>query len=96
MVQKTYLKTKDLCKVKFTVDANGAKSVKILGLNNDWDNPISMSKKKAGSFSCEVSLPKNSEHQFKYLVNENEWIVDPSADSLSPDTFGGQNSVITL
>ena len=96
MVQKTYLKTKDLCKVKFSVDADDAKSVKILGLNNDWNNPVVMSKKKTGEFSIEVSLPKNTAHQFKYLVDEDKWINDPQSDSFSPDAFGGTNSVISL
>jgi len=96
MVQKTYLKTKDYCKVKFSVEADNAKSVKILGLNNDWNNPVVMSKKKTGEFSIEVSLPKNSAHQFKYLVDENIWINEPQPDSFSPDAFGGTNSVITL
>jgi len=96
MVQKTYLKTKDLCKVKFSVDADNAKSVKILGLNDDWNTPVVMSKKKTGEFSIEVSLPKNSAHQFKYLIDDSEWIIDPQSDSLSPDAFGGNNSVISL
>lgn len=96
MVQKTFLKTKDYCKVKFTVDVNGAESVKVLGLNNDWQNPIEMSKKKSGDFSCEVNLPKNTAHQFKYLVDNTNWINEPESDSLVPDSFGGNNSVITL
>jgi hypothetical protein len=29
-----------------------------------------MSKKKDGSFSADVNLPKDSTHEFKYLVNE--------------------------
>lgn len=96
MIQKTFLKTKDYCKVKFSVDADDAKSVKILGLNNDWQNPIVMSKKKAGGFSCEVTLPKNSEHQFKYLVDDVKWINEPESDRQSPDAFGGTNSVISV
>jgi hypothetical protein len=55
-----------------------------------------MSKKKDGSFSCDVSLPKNSLHEFKYRVNTNEWINDPSADSENPNVYGGSNSVISL
>ena len=96
MVQKTYLKTKDSCKVKFSVDADNAKSVKIFGLNNDWNTPVVMSKKKTGEFSIEVTLPKNSAHEFKYLVDEDTWINEPQADSSSPDGLGGNNSVISL
>lgn len=96
MVTKTYFKTKDHCKVKFSVDAENAKSVKILGLNNDWNTPVEMTKKKTGEFAIEISLPKNSTHEFKYLVDDVNWVNDPSSDSLSPDAFGGNNSVINL
>ena len=96
MVQKTYFKTKDYCKVKFSFKVENAETVEILGLNSDWQNSVVMSKKKDGTFSCDVSLPKNSEHEFKYLVNETEWVNDPEADSQKPNEFGGVNSVIVL
>ncbi|MEO5647323.1 MAG: isoamylase early set domain-containing protein [Chitinophagaceae bacterium] len=96
MVQKTYFKTKDYCKVKFVLNLENAETVEILGLNSDWENSIIMSKKKDGSFSCDVSLAKNAEHEFKYRVNETEWINDQDADVLKPNEFGGQNSVIIL
>ncbi len=96
MVQKTYFKTKDYCKVKFTFNIEDAETVEILGLNSDWENSIVMSKKKDGSFSCEVSLPKSTQHEFKYLVDETKWINEPEADSQNPNEFGGSNSVIVL
>ena len=96
MIQKTYFKTKDYCKVKFSFVVENAETVEILGLNSDWENAILMSKKKDGSFSCDVSLPKNSQHEFKYRVNATEWINDPTADSENPNVYGGSNSVIAL
>lgn len=96
MVQKTYLKTKNYCKVKFTLNLEEAETVEILGLNSDWENSIIMSKKKDGSFTSEVSLPKNTQHEFKYRVNENTWINEPEADSQNPNVFGGINSVIVI
>jgi len=96
MVLKTYYKTKDYCKVKFSFKPENAETVEILGLNSDWQHSIIMSKKKDGSFSADVNLPKDSKHEFKYLVNETEWINEPEADSETPNEFGGSNSVITL
>ncbi|MCU7552003.1 isoamylase early set domain-containing protein [Chitinophagaceae bacterium LB-8] len=96
MVQKTYYKTKDYCKVKFSFRDDNAETVEILGLNDDWENPIVMSKKKDGSFAIEVSLPKNTEYEFKYRVNGTEWINEPEADSQRPNKFGGSNSVLVL
>ncbi|HEX5024242.1 MAG TPA: isoamylase early set domain-containing protein [Agriterribacter sp.] len=96
MIQKTYYKTKDYCKVKFAFKPENAETVEILGLNSDWENSIIMSKKKDGSFSAEVNLPKDSTHEFKYRINDSEWINDPEVDGQEPNIYGGTNSVISL
>ena len=94
--KKTYFKTKDYCKVKFSFTVENAETVEIVGLNSDWQNSIIMSRKKDGSFSADVKLPKDSSHQFKYLVNQKEWLDEPEADTHQPNEFGGTNSVIVL
>jgi hypothetical protein len=96
MIQKTYYKTKDYCKVKFSFQIEDAETVEILGLNSDWENSVIMSKKKDGSFSADVNLPKDSKHEFKYRINSTLWVNDPSADAEEPNNFGGSNSVVTL
>ena len=96
MVQKTYYKTKDYCKVKFSFKTDEAETIAILGLNRDWKNSVTMSKKKDGSFIADVNLPKDSTHEFKYLVNETLWVNDPEADKEVPNEFGGSNSVIVI
>ncbi len=96
MVQKKYFKTKDYCKVKFTYAVENANTVQVLGLNSDWTNSITMTRKKDGTFTCDISLPKDTRHEFKYLVNESEWLNDPEADAQHPNEFGGSNSVIVL
>ncbi len=96
MIQKTYFKTKDYCKVKFSYAPETAETVEILGLNGDWDNAVIMSKKKDGSFAVEVNLPKDSSHQFKYLVNKTEWLNDETSDSFEPNGFGNTNGIVII
>lgn len=96
MIQKTYYKTKDYCKVKFSFKPENAESVAIAGLNGDWETLISMTKKKDGTFTAEVSLPKETEHEFKYVINESLWVNDPEADKEKTNEFGGKNSVVVL
>ena len=96
MILKTYYKTKDYCKVKFSFTDENAETVQIRGLNSDWQKSILMAKKKDGSFTADVTLPKDSKHQFKYVVNETQWLNEPEADSEEPNEFGGSNSVIVL
>ncbi len=96
MLQKTYFKTKDYCKVKFSLQNETAEAVEILGLNSDWNNSIIMSKKKDGTFSADVNLPKDSKHEFKYLVDNTLWMNEPEADGEVSNVFGGNNSVVAL
>lgn len=96
MVQKTYFKTKDYCKVKFSFTPENAETVEVLGLNSDWENSIVLKKKKDGTFSGEVNLPNNSSHQFKYLVNKTEWINDADVEELAPNEYGGTNCVLSI
>jgi len=96
MIQKTYFKTKDYCKVKFSFTPENAATVEVMGLNSDWENGLLLKKKKDGSFSAEVSLPKDTQHQFKYLVNKTEWLNDEDADSQLANEYGGTNSVLVL
>lgn len=96
MIQKTIYKTKDYCKVKFNLDIQDTESVSILGLNGDWHNPVPMKKKKDGSFTAELQLPKSSQHEFRYLLNESEWINEPEADGEVENSFGSSNSVLSL
>lgn len=96
MLQKTYVKSKNAYKVKFTLKPGNAQLVEVLGLNNDWETPLPLSKKKDGTFSGEVSLPKDSKHEFKYRIDQTEWLIDEEADAQEPNEFGSTNSVIIL
>lgn len=96
MILKTYYKTKDYCKVKFSFKIDNAETMQIRGLNRDWQKSVIMTRKKDGTFTADVTLPKDSRHQFKYFVNETEWLNEPQADCQEPNEFGGSNSVIVL
>jgi len=96
MVLKTYFKTKDYCKVKFTLNTVGAENVEIYGLNNDWQHSLKMKKKKDGSFSADINLPKESSHEFKYLLDGKNWMNDPEISSEKPNIYGGSNSLLSL
>ena len=96
MIQKTYLKTKKVCKVKFVYNDNLAKKVDVYGLNGNWETPLPLTKKKDGTFAAEVNLPVDEPQRFKYFVNDSEWKNEPDADSESLNAFGTTDSVIKL
>ena len=96
MLQRTFVKSKGAYKVKFTLKPENAQTVEILGLNSDWENPIALSKKKDGSFCAEIALPKDTKHEFKYRVNQTDWLTEEDADAEAPNEFGSTNSVLVL
>jgi 1,4-alpha-glucan branching enzyme len=96
MITKTIYKTKDYSKVKFLVAHETAETIAVMGLNNDWEKGVILSKKKDGSFTAEVQLPKNTSHEFKYLVNNQDWLLEEEADGTVANSFGSTNSLVTV
>jgi 1,4-alpha-glucan branching enzyme len=95
MIEKKYYKTKEYCKVKFTVEAE-AKKVELFGLNNEWKKGIALVKKKDGSFAVEMNIDKGTQHEFKYLVDKKIWLNDEQADAQAANVFGTTNSVVVI
>lgn len=101
MFTKQYLKTKDVCRVRFKVQKKvigEAKKVNLVGDFNDWDEKGGMMKKlKSGDFSTVLDLDLDRSYQFRYLVDDSRWINDESADVYLPSPYQGEdNSVITI
>ena len=99
-LKKTYLQSKPECKVTFRLDkqsANSADEATLVGEFNNWDEQeLKMKKLKSGEFSLTLTLEKDKEYQFRYLLDSKEWINDPEADRYVPNTFHSQNSVIVV
>ena len=96
-IVKQYLKTKPVCKVTFTVPAEDAKKVAVVGDFNDWSPKASTLKKlKNGTFKGTFDLPKESTYEFKYLV-DGEYINEAEADGYQwNDYAGSENAVLEL
>ncbi|GCD76566.1 hypothetical protein JCM31826_00480 [Thermaurantimonas aggregans] len=100
-IKKQYFKTKEVCKVSFSIDASeakGAETASLVGDFNGW-NPSAhpMKKLKAGGFSLQIELPKDATYQFRYVLNGSEYINDNEADEYVPAGIGeAQNCVLKL
>ncbi len=100
-IKKQFSKSKPVCKVTFTVDADliaGGKEVAVLGQFNNWDpSEDTMKKLKDGSFSKTIELEVGKEYQFRYLVDGERWINEPAADKfLHSGVAAEENSVVAL
>jgi 1,4-alpha-glucan branching enzyme len=99
--KKQYLKSKPVCKVTFKLtkeEAKAAESVSLVGDFNNWDTTSApMKKLKNGGFSASVDLPKGKQYEFRYLLNNEAWENDWTADAYVPSALSFEdNSVISV
>lgn len=98
-IKKQYLKSKPLCKVTFSVPAEEAKKVEVLGTFNDWKEKkaVKLKKLKNGTFKGTVDLETEKTYEFKYVVDGEAWLNDDQADAYAwNDYAGSDNSVLNL
>ena len=100
-MKKQYLKNREVCKITFQIkdNINGVEKARIIGDFNNWDiQSEPMKKLKTGGFSQTINLNAGKSYQFKYLINDSQWINEPEADQLVPNGIGeGEfNSLIVL
>ncbi|MCW3805054.1 isoamylase early set domain-containing protein [Plebeiibacterium marinum] len=101
-IKKQFLKSKPECKVTFKFEKkDGLKpeSVKVIGDFNDWDTAVEpMKPLKSGDFTQTLNLSSGSEFQFRYLVDDSQWINDEEADCFVDNGMGTseQNGVLQL
>lgn len=98
-IKKVFSKTKPVCKVSFALDAteiNKAEKVAVLGDFNNWNlaDALLLKKAKDGSFTGSLEIAKGKEYEFRYLLDETNWLNDAQADKLVANTFGAENGVI--
>lgn len=98
MLKKSYTKTGRSCRVTFKLNPEvKAVSASLLGEFNSWDEKVNpMKKLKDGSFSATVSLEAGHEYRFRYLLDGEQWVNDPEADSLVLNRFGSNDCVVAV
>ncbi|WP_159021818.1 isoamylase early set domain-containing protein [Formosa sp. L2A11] len=96
-ISKQYLKTKPVCKVTFTVTADDAEKVSVVGCFNDWDvKAAPLRKLKNGTFKGVVNLDVDSSYEFRYFV-DGVFKNEPEADDHVWNEFAdAENSVLKL
>lgn len=87
-IKKQFLKSKPSCKVTFRIpkkQSEQANTISLLGEFTNWqEGAIEMKKLKSGDFTHTINLETGKDYQFRYLVNEQNWINDTEADHYVP------------
>lgn len=96
-IKKQFYKTKPICKVTFTVDAQDAQEVSVVGDFNNWDKEEGALKKlKNGTFKGAFNIDLEHSYEFKYLIDGN-YENEEEADRFQFNGYSGvENSVIDL
>ncbi|WP_428774153.1 isoamylase early set domain-containing protein [Vibrio sp.] len=96
MINKRFFKTKDEVEVTFELPAEQVdESAQLVADFLDWQ-PATMKKvAKSNSFKFKTRLAKDSEFEFRYLVDNQKWLNDPHADQYRPNGYGEDNSLIS-
>ena len=98
-IQKKYLRNGTQCEVVFRFPgsaATGAKSIAVVGDFNNWNaSAHPMAKLKKGDYVACLKLEPGKEYQFRYLIDDERWENDFSADKYVKSPYGdSDNSVV--
>ena len=81
----------------FVFHDDTADSVSVAGDFNGWSRVGTPLKRNgSGLWSTEIMVPGAGRLQYKFIINGQRWIEDPSNGMKSPDNFGGLNSVVVI
>lgn len=96
-IKKQYLKSKPVCKVTFTVPAEDAKKVSVVGDWNKWNAKAEPLKKlKNGTFKGTVDLEKDNTYEFRYVI-DGAYVNDDQADAYKWNDFAAaENGVLSV
>jgi len=99
-LKKEFLESKPVCKVTFKLSkeiSSIADQVHLAGDFNDWSiSTIPMKKLKSGEYSVTVDLATGCEYEYKYILDNSQWVNDTEADKYVKNIFQGENSVVVV
>ena len=79
----------------FVFHDDSAQSVSVAGDFNRWSQ-TPLKRNGSGLWSTEIVMPRTGRFEYKFLVNGQRWIEDPSNGMKAPDNYGGLNSVFVV
>ena len=97
-LKKQFFKTKDTCKITFSLPKEAVgdgKKVQLLGDFNQWKMKKAIPMKlRSGQYSATVELETGKEYQFKYVIDDTTWENDWAPDGYAMSSVGVENSVV--
>lgn len=79
----------------FELHDHGAERVVVLGSWNDWREPLEACEVERGLWRTAPLPLAPGRHEYKFRLNEETWLPDPTNPHRAGDGSGGLNSVLT-
>jgi serine protease AprX len=74
-----------------------AREVALVGDFNDWDlTRTPFARERNGLWRAEIEPPPPGRYCYKFVINGQRWIDDPSNGFKEPDGYSGLNSVLSV
>ena len=81
----------------FVFHDDHADSVAVAGDFNGWSQRAApLRRNGSGLWSIEIMVPRAGRFEYKFIINGQRWIDDPSNGLKAPDNYGGLNSVLVI
>lgn len=81
----------------FVYHDDAARRVHLAGDFNGWNEASHpLIKDSTGLWLCKLKTPALGRYQYKFIVDGNRWIEDPTNGMKVPDGYGGLNSLIAI
>lgn len=86
----------ELVPIKLTLHAPAAATVSVAGSWNAW-SPSADPLQRAGDglFTAVLAVPQGT-HEYMFVVDGTQWVVDPTAAITRDDGFGQRNAVLHI
>lgn len=83
--------------VQFVLVAPGASTVSLVGDFNDWQVGATPLRPVSSGRVWAVNVPlTEGRHRYAFVVDEDEWVADPTAPRAPGNDFGTPSSVVTV
>lgn len=79
--------------VTFEYSGENVQSVSVVGDFNDWNKESNPMAAEGNLWKVTISL-KPGRHEYKFVVNNTDWITDPKCSETVADKFGSKSSVV--
>lgn len=79
----------------FTYENAQAATVSVVGDFNDWNKDANPMTNTDGVWKASVKLAPGR-HEYKFVLNNTDWLLDPKCGEKVPDKHGSESSVVVV